>query len=71
MKTIFERRHNTASVVVSPRVSETATLSLKLLQLTILQIVLGLQRRTSQHEHQQLRAIGLLTVRERQRETSS
>ena len=44
---------------------------LELLWLTTLQIMLGLQRSTSQHEHQLLRAIGLLTVRERQRRASS
>ena len=34
------------------------------------QLVLGLQRDTSQHEHHQSREAGLLTVRDRQRATS-
>ena len=64
----LESRQTSASVVLTPGVSETARPS-RASAADNPHTVLGLQRGTSQHDHHLLRAIGLLTVRERERAT--
>ena len=66
----LESRQDSASIVLTPRVSE-PFVCLELLLLTTYQIVFRLQRDTSQREPELLRAICLLPMREWQKATSA